>query len=109
MPISFLRTIDDDLTTTSVAAFAPLHWEFVPTWTLAAGVRWTRDQKEYDRSTSPIWGRPFRALNETLALSAQHDWTAATPTARLQTPSRHTVTRYWSEYRGVKQGGHHAN
>src|SRR5690606_7443180 len=36
VPVSFLRTIEDDLQTTSVAAFAHVNWEFVPTWTLAA-------------------------------------------------------------------------
>src|SRR3546814_13935749 len=32
MPLSLLRTLDDDLTTTSVAALAHVNWEFVPTW-----------------------------------------------------------------------------
>src|SRR5690606_32682576 len=83
-PIDFLRTIGDDLTTTSVAAFAHANWEFVPTWTLAAGVRWTRDEKEYDRSTSTFWS-PWLAgvlgvnLDETVAFQAKADWTAVTP------------------------------
>src|SRR3546814_14935375 len=53
MPISFLRTNDDDLTTTSVAALAHLNWEFVPTWTLDAAVRGTRGTEEADRTHSP--------------------------------------------------------
>lgn len=105
MPISFLRTIDDDLTTTSVAAFAHLNWEFVPTWTLAAGVRWTRDKKEYDRSTSTFWGAPFGALNETVAFSAEHDWTAVTPSVSLQKAFSDNVMGYVSANRGFKSGG----
>src|SRR3546814_15767522 len=91
MPISFLRTIDDDLTTTSVAAFAHVNWEFVPTWTLAAGVRWTRDTKEYDRSPRTFWGAPFGAPDETVAFSAQHYWTAVPPSVSLQKAFSDTV------------------
>jgi iron complex outermembrane receptor protein len=104
-PISFLRTIDDDLTTTSVAAFAHASWEFVPTWTLAAGVRWTRDNKEYDRSTSTFWGAPFGALDETVAFSAERDWTAVTPSISLQKAFSDNVTGYVSANRGFKSGG----
>ncbi|MFZ1839290.1 MAG: TonB-dependent receptor, partial [Dokdonella sp.] len=38
-PITFLRTIGDDLTTRSTAAYGQLNWEFAPSWTLGAGVR----------------------------------------------------------------------
>ena len=105
MPISFLRTIDDDLSTTSVAAFAHVNWEFVPTWTLAAGVRWSRDNKEYDRSTSTFWGAPFGALDETVAFSAEQDWTAVTPSVSLQKAFSDNVMGYVSANRGFKSGG----
>src|SRR3546814_8036797 len=97
--------LDDDLTTTSVAAFAHLNWEFEPTGTLAAGVRWTRDKKEYARSTSTFWGAPFGALNETVAFSAQHDWTAVTPSVSLQKAFSDNVMGYVSANRGFKSGG----
>ncbi|MGY0557059.1 MULTISPECIES: TonB-dependent receptor [unclassified Lysobacter] len=105
MPISFLRTIDDDLTSTSVAAFAHASWEFVPTWSLAAGVRWTRDNKEYDRTTSTFWGAPFQALDETVAFSAEADWTAVTPSLSLQKAFSDNVMGYVSANRGFKSGG----
>src|SRR5690606_28435782 len=38
-PVDFLRTISDDLDTTSTAVFAHASWELAPTWTLAGGVR----------------------------------------------------------------------
>lgn len=104
-PIDFLRTIEDDLQTTSVAAFAHVNWEFVPTWVLAAGVRWTRDEKEYDRSTSTFWGAPFEALNETVAFSAKADWTAVTPSVSLQKHFSDNVMGYVSANRGFKSGG----
>lgn len=55
--IPFLRTIRDDLTTTSVAAFAHVDWEFVPTWTLAAGVRWTRTTRITSAAPAPSGAR----------------------------------------------------
>ena len=47
-----------------------VNWEFVPTWTLSAGVRYTRENKEYDRTTSTFWGAPLGALD-------QHRWHSA--------------------------------
>ena len=104
-PIDFLRTIEDDLQTTSVAAFAHVNWEFVPTWTLAAGVRWTKDEKEYDRSTSTFWGAPFESLNETVAFADKADWTAVTPSVSLQKHFSDNVMGYVSANRGFKSGG----
>ena len=105
IPISFLRTITDDLTTTSKAAFAHLNWEFVPSWTLAAGVRWTQDSKEYDRSTSTFWGPLLASLNETVAFKAKADWTAVTPSISLQKEFSDNLMGYVSANRGFKSGG----
>ena len=104
-PLSFLRTIDDDLTTKSLAAFAHVNWEFAPTWTLAAGLRYTKDEKEYDRSTSTFWGAPFGALNETVAFSGKKDWTAVTPSLSISKDFSERVMGYISANRGFKSGG----
>ncbi len=48
--VPFLRTIGDDLTTKSWAGFAHVNWEFVPSWTLAAGIRYSRESKEAIRN-----------------------------------------------------------
>ena len=103
--INFLRTIEDDLTTTSTAAFAHVDWEFMPTWNLAAGVRWTRDKKDYDRSTSTFWGPPFGALNETVAFTGNASWTAITPAISLQKEFSDNLMGYVSANRGFKSGG----
>ena len=103
--IPFLRTISDDLTTTSKAAFAHVNWEFAPTWTLAAGVRWTEDSKEYDRTTSTFWGAPYNVINETVAFSAEADWTATTPSISLQKEFSDNLMGYVSANRGFKSGG----
>ncbi|MGE8281566.1 MAG: TonB-dependent receptor [Stenotrophomonas sp.] len=103
--IPFLRTIDDDLSTTSKAAFAHANWEFVPSWTLAAGVRWTKDEKDYDRSTSTFWGAPFSGLNETVAFNGKASWTAVTPSVSLQKAFSDNLMGYVSANRGFKSGG----
>src|SRR3546814_782028 len=60
---------------------------------------------EYDRITSTFWGAPFGALNETVAFSAQHDWTAVTPSVSLQKAFSDNVMGYVSANRGFKSGG----
>jgi iron complex outermembrane receptor protein len=113
-PASFLRTIADDLGTTSTAAFAHLNWEFVPSWTLAAGVRWTRDQKDYERTTSTFWQSqglflgllPVTALNSTVPFPrTSASWTAVTPSLSLQKEFSDNVMAYVSANRGFKSGG----
>ncbi len=103
--VPFLRTIDDDLTTTSTAAFAHVNWEFVPSWNVAAGVRWTKDKKDYERSTSTFWGAPFAGLNGTVAFDAKASWTAVTPSISLQKAFSDNLMGYVSANRGFKSGG----
>ena len=113
VPVQFLRTIDDDLSTTSKAAFAHFNWMFAPTWTLAAGVRYTEDEKDYARSTSTFWNSsslflgilPFAALNETVAFEARQTWRAVTPSVSLQKAFSDNAMGYVSANRGFKSGG----
>lgn len=104
-PITFLRTIDDDLTTTTYAGFGHMNWEFSPSWTLAAGLRYSSDHKDYDRTTSTFWGVPFGALNETVAFNASKRWNAWTPTISLQKQLDPQTMAYVSASRGFKSGG----
>ncbi len=83
-PITFLRTIDDDLTTRSTAAYGQVNWEFAPSWTLGAGLRYTRETKDYERTTSTYWGPVLAALNGTVAFDAKKTWNAVTPSLSLQ-------------------------
>lgn len=108
LPIDFLRTIDDDQTTSSLAAFAHANWEFVPTWTLAAGLRWTRDTKDYWRTTSAFFGAPFQAATQdpqAVIPPTSKSWTAWTPSISLQKQFSDEVMAYLSANRGYKAGG----
>ncbi len=104
-PVDFLRTIDDDLTTKSYAGFAHVNWEFIPSWTLAAGVRYSRDDKDYDRTTSTFWGPALAVLDETVPLDKSKSWSAWTPTVSLQKQIDPQTMVYASASRGYKSGG----
>lgn len=104
-PITFLRTIDDDLETTSTAAFAHASLEFAPSWTLAAGVRYTREKKDYVRTTSTFFGAPLQTLNETVAFAANQTWDAWTPSLSLHKAFSEGLMGYVSANRGFKSGG----
>ncbi len=105
LPIDFLRTIDDDLTTTSYAAFAHANWQFGSGWSLSGGLRWTHETKDYDRSTSTFWGSPFEVLDETVAFAGRESWTAWTPSISLQKQLTEQTMAYVSANRGFKSGG----
>ncbi len=106
-PIGFVRTIDDDLTTKSYAGFGHVSWEFAPSWTLAAGLRWTRESKDYARSTSIFWTPeiPPALVDSTLAFTGDQSWTAWTPSLSLQKQFSDQVMGYVSANRGFKSGG----
>ncbi|MDG6349054.1 TonB-dependent receptor [Luteimonas sp. 8-5] len=106
--IDFLRTIEDDLRTTSTAFFANADWEFAPTWTLSAGVRHSRDSKDYDRTTSAFFGAPFQAASadpQAVISGAHKTWTATTPSISLKKAFNDNMTGYVSANRGFKSGG----
>ena len=106
-PIGFLRTIDDDLTSKSYAGFGHVNWEFVPSWSVAAGLRWTRESKDYDRSTSIFWTPqiPPGLVNGTLPFTGDQSWSAWTPSVSLQKQVNDQVMAYVSANRGFKSGG----
>ncbi|MEN1924966.1 TonB-dependent receptor [Luteimonas qiangzhengi] len=106
-PISFLRTIEDDLSTESIAAFAHVNWEFVPTWTLALGLRYSKDTKDYWRTTSTFWGAPFQAisLDPESTVDDRASWSAWTPSVSLQKQFNDNLMGYVSANRGFKSGG----
>lgn len=107
IPIDFLRTIDDDLSTESYAAFGHVNWEFSPSWTLAAGLRYTRERKHYWRTTSTYFGAPLAAFsqNPESVVDASATWDAWTPSLSLQKAFSDRMMGYVSANRGFKSGG----
>ncbi len=108
IPIDFLRTIDDDLQTTSKAAFAHFDWSFADTWSLAGGLRYTHETKDYFRTTSTFFGAPLTAASEdpqALIPETSKNWHALTPSISLQKQFTPDVMAYVSANRGFKSGG----
>ncbi|PZQ14764.1 MAG: TonB-dependent receptor [Rhodanobacter denitrificans] len=105
LPVTFLRTIGDDLNTRSYAAYGQINWEFAPSWTLGAGLRYTRERKEYDRTTTTFWGPLLAALDATVAFDASKSWDAWTPSLSLTKAFSDRVMGYVSANRGFKSGG----
>ncbi|WP_440222051.1 TonB-dependent receptor [Dokdonella sp. MW10] len=107
VPATFLRTIGDDLETRSAAAYGQVNWEFAPSWTLGAGIRYTRETKDYERSTSTFWGPPLSLIlpNGTVAFDAKKTWNAVTPSLSLQKAFSDQLMGYVSANRGFKSGG----
>ncbi|MEL0253429.1 MAG: TonB-dependent receptor, partial [Novosphingobium sp.] len=117
-PLNFLRTIDDEQDTKSYAAFGQLTYDFTDALSLTAGLRYTRETKEYFRTTTATTSSPvFPAIvikntfvfpdNLPAPFNADNDVTyeAWTPSATLSyKPSQNTMV-YGSVSRGFKSGG----
>jgi iron complex outermembrane receptor protein len=104
VPLDFLRTIDDDLETTSYAFFGQFNWEFSPSWTLGLGLRYTDEEKDYFRTTS-TFSAALPALNGTFAFDIDDSWSATTPSISLQKQLNDNSMIYASANRGFKSGG----
>ena len=103
LPISFTRTVDDDLETTSYAAFADLSWDFAESWTVSGGLRYTQDEKDYFRTTSTF--SSLAALRGTFAFSESDSWDKVTPSLSLQKAFGDNMQGYLSANEGFKSGG----
>ncbi|MGB5164046.1 MAG: TonB-dependent receptor [Woeseiaceae bacterium] len=102
-PISFTRTIVDDLDTKSYGVFAQIDYGFGD-WNLGLGGRYTREDKSYFRSTSTfsdILGNADPAFE----FSDSNDWSDFTPTVTLDYTVNDGVRLYGRVAKGFKSGG----
>ncbi len=104
LPISFLRTIDDDLQTTSYAVFGQVDWAFAEKWNLGLGVRWTQEEKEYFRTTS-TFSDLLGVADPAFEFLDSDDWSDWTPTLTLDYAMSDDVTLYGRIAQGFKSGG----
>ena len=102
---SFLRTVDDDLQTTSWAAFANAVFAVSNTVNLSAGIRYTEENKEYFRTTSTfsnsvafVGSFPFPATRE-------ETWENVTPMVSLDWQASDNTMLYARYASGFKSGG----
>lgn len=103
-PFTFLRTVDDDLTTKSYAAYANASYAVLPDVRVSAGLRYTKERKHYFRTTSTFSN--LGALNGTYAFSPPDGkWTDWSPMASVDWQVNPTTMIYARAAKGFKSGG----
>jgi iron complex outermembrane recepter protein len=100
---SFLRTVDDDLDTTSLAAFANATVKLGEGLNLSAGVRATAEEKDYFRTTSTFSNQPL--LNGTFAFRGSETWSDVSPMVSLDYQAAENAMVYARYASGFKSGG----
>ena len=103
IPISFLRTINDDLQTDSYAVFGQIDYRF-GNWTLGIGGRYTREDKDYFRTTSTFSDLLGNA-DPAFEFVDSDSWDAFTPTVSLDYAAGDNVRLYGRIANGFKSGG----
>lgn len=103
-PFTFFRSIDDDLLTKSYAAYANGSYTIVPDVRLSAGLRYTKETKDYFRTTTITSSLPV--LNSTFVFAPdQGKWTDWSPMASLDWQVAPTTMVYARVAKGFKSGG----
>ncbi|MCL6683890.1 TonB-dependent receptor [Sphingomonas alba] len=101
-PPAFLRTIDDDLSTKSYAAFVNGTYAVMPNVNLSAGIRFTHESKDYDRSTTRYIGGAFYDI---FPFSGKDHWNDWSPMASIDYHPTEDVMVYAKVSKGFKSGG----
>lgn len=101
----FLRTIDDRLTTKSYAAFVNASYEIVPDLRLSGGLRYTKETKDYWRTTSTFYSL-LPAFNGTYVFAPpKGKWDDWSPMASIDWQASPDVLLYARVAKGFKSGG----
>ena len=101
----FLRTVDDDLTTKSYAAFANASYDVTDSLGLSVGLRYTRETKDYFRTTSTFFAL-LPAFNGTFVFSPpQGKWNDSSPMASIDWQATDDIMLYVRAAKGFKSGG----
>ncbi len=94
--------------TESIAAFASGDWHVNEKWTLSAGIRWTREEKDFIGGNGgafydPAAGDPIPALVDPQPYS--DEWTEVTPKIGARYTHSDDLMFYGSYSEGFKSGG----
>jgi len=101
----FLRTVDDKLHTNSYAAYANGSYEIVPRVRLSAGIRYTKETKDYWRTTSTFFSL-LPAFNSTYVFAPpKGKWHDISPMASVDWQVTPETMVYARVAKGFKSGG----
>jgi len=102
---TFRRTIDDDLQTTSWAAYANASFAISDRLNASVGVRYTEETKDYFRTTSTFSTFPGLTVDPAFAFNIEETWTDTSPMASLDYQVTDDMLLYARVARGFKSGG----
>jgi iron complex outermembrane receptor protein len=92
--------------TDSVAAFAQVEWQFVEDWTLTAGLRWTREEKDFIAGQSYLSNEERQRLRNFPGYSdLDNEWTEVSPKIGLTYQLNDDSILYGSYSEGFHSGG----
>ena len=101
----FARTVDDRLKTRSYAAYVNASYEIVPDVRLSAGLRYTKETKDYFRTTSTFFSLLPR-FNSTYAFAPpKGKWSDWSPMASIDWQALPNLMLYARAAKGFKSGG----
>jgi iron complex outermembrane recepter protein len=101
---SFTRTVDDDLETTSTAAYVNASYDLTERLSISGGVRYTEEEKDYFRTTSQFYSNPaFNGLP--FFFDANQTWDDTSGMVSLDYRLSDNVLLYGRVAQGFKSGG----
>ncbi len=103
---TFLRTVDDDLETTSKAAYVNVSYDLTDTLQVTGGVRYTEEEKTYSRTTSTFSSNALFTANPAFAFKGLSEtWDDVSPMADVRWMPTENLTLYVRGSKGFKSGG----
>jgi len=102
---TFLRTIDDNLKTKSYAAYGNASYAITPKLRLSGGIRLTREDKDYFRTTSTFSSSPLLTSVAPFIFTGKDHWTNVSPMASIDYQFTPTTMGYLRYAKGFKSGG----
>ncbi|MDO9471469.1 MAG: TonB-dependent receptor [Caulobacter sp.] len=105
-PTTFTRTVDDDLQTTSKAAYVNATWRLSEVLRVTGGLRYTSEEKTYSRTTSTFSNNPSFAANPAFAFAGVNEtWEDVSPLISVDWNATETMMLYARASKGFKSGG----
>jgi iron complex outermembrane receptor protein len=103
---TFLRTVDDDLETTSKAAYINASYAVTEALRLSLGIRYTEEEKTYSRTTSTFSTSPLLRANPAFAFRGLNEtWSDTSPSFSIDYQVSDDVMVYGRVAKGFKSGG----
>ena len=102
---TFLRTIDDTLTTKSYAAYANASFAITDALRISAGLRYTDEKKDYWRTTSTFSTSPLLTSVAPYVFARKQSWDDWSPMASIDYRFTDNLMFYARAAKGFKSGG----